>query len=164
MTARTIIGALVQNRYRRHFCLPNYTPAKWWECDVFELTKSGYMREYEVKVSRSDFFADKSKTREVFHGWLKPRTEENKHDLIAAGDPRGPSLFWYVTPAGLIQPSELPVWAGLIEIVEGSLAEREIVAAPRIHREKCRDGVRKHALSVCYWRMHFLRSQTKDAA
>jgi hypothetical protein len=161
MTGRDIIRSMVRVRWREGFCLPNYTPDQWWECDVFEITKAGYFREYEVKVSRSDFFADAKKEVERWpNGWAPGATKvvERKHDLLAAGSARGPSLFFYVTPAGLLQPHELPVWAGLIEVSQREghsiLIEREVTPAPRLHREKIADDIRRHALGVCYYRMH----------
>jgi len=164
MNAREIIISMVAMRWREGFCLPNYTPDKWWECDVFEVTKAGYVTEYEVKISRADFFADAKKEREVFpRGYGEPSVFEKKHDLLAAKSPRGPSRFFYVTPAGLLDPSEIPVWAGLIEVEAHTpelhcsrFREREITTAPRLHREKIADHVRQHALGVCYYRMHEL--------
>jgi len=161
MNGRTIIRAILISRYRRTFCLPNYTPHNWWECDVFEMTKAGYFREFEVKISRADFFADAGKEWE-FGSWSTGYKTARKHDLLAAGDPRGPAAFYYVTPPGLIASTELPLWAGLIEIHALNdrhgprFLEKEIQAAPRLHNQKAADGVRKHAMSVCYWRMHGL--------
>lgn len=178
MTGRDIIRFLVRNRWREKFVLPNYTPSDWFECDVFELTKADYMREYEVKISRADFFADAKKERLIRDtGRWEPMPEaeakypghqryvfdmERKHTLLASGDTRGPVHFWYVTPKGLIQQHELPVWAGLIEIEDRGgeesilwrLVEREVVPAPKLHKSKASDDVRHHALGVCYWRMH----------
>lgn len=169
MTGRDIIRSMVRMRWREGFCLPNYTPGHWWECDVFEITKAGYFREYEVKVSRGDFFADAKKVRERWpDGWSPgaQKVTENKHDLLAAGSTRGPSAFYYVTPAGLLQPHEVPVWAGLIEVAAhapemhcSTLIEREVTAAPRLHREKISDDIRRHALGVCYYRMHEVLSR-----
>jgi hypothetical protein len=34
-----------------------------WEADVFEVTKSGYLYEYEVKITRADFKKDAEKCR-----------------------------------------------------------------------------------------------------
>lgn len=162
LTAGNIIDALIRPRWRRNFVLPNYTPAGWWECDVFEMTEAGFFREYEVKVSRGDFFADANKAKT---GWkvedrrLVQTEGERKHDLLAAGSPKGPCLFWYVTPPGLVRPDELPAWAGLIEMTGRGWAAREQVIrpAPKLHREKVADGVASHARGVCYWRMHDLR-------
>jgi RNA polymerase primary sigma factor len=35
--------------------LPNYTPDKWHECDVFGVTRAGYFHEFEIKLTRADF-------------------------------------------------------------------------------------------------------------
>ncbi len=162
MNARAIIRQMISERYRQSFCVPNYTPDKWWECDVFELTKADYMREYEVKISRADFFADSSKEKEVYpRGYGEPVVTENKHALLAVGDPRGPSAFFWVTPAGLLKPHEIQDWAGLIEIITDErypkrLFERVVIEAPRLHKQKCDDAIRRHALGICYYRMHDL--------
>lgn len=173
MTAAQIVALLVGNRYRRGFVLPHYTPHRWWECDVFEATEAGYFREYEVKVSRADFLKDAAKARTVYanepvpeaerqHPWQRTRLVERrgdgKHELLAAGDPRGPSRFWFVTPTGLLKPEEVPEWAGLIEVDQrkARLVEREVRKAPRRHGEKIEAARYEHAKGVCYWRMHTL--------
>lgn len=174
MSAREIIQSLISTRLRAAFCVPNFTPANWWECDVFEITKAGYFREYEVKLSRADFFADaKKEQRKPGAGrWVEGGdgqraryvTEmENKHALLGAADPRGPVQFWFVTPPGLLTLADLPAWAGLIEVTDrgagftfGRFAEHEVKAAPRLHRTKIDDAIRRHALTACYYRMHDL--------
>lgn len=45
----------------RDLVMPNYTPKKWFECDVMAVTKAGYLEEYEIKLSASDFKADAKK-------------------------------------------------------------------------------------------------------
>lgn len=79
------------------------------------------------------------------------------------GDIRGPAEFSFVAPAGLIAVQELPHWAGLIEIhpvaPDGLTWSRrwrlsEVVAAPRLHREKANPKIREHMMSVCYYRFH----------
>jgi len=160
MTAWDIARSIMRDRYRRNFCLPNYTPRRWWECDVFELTTAGYFREYEIKLTRSDFAVDAKKRRSLWNRGEQNVVEE-KHALLAAADPRGPTRFWYVTPAGLIAPAELPAWAGLIEVEPPRehpywwrLRRREIVRAPTLHREKLPEAKAEHARSVLYWRLH----------
>lgn len=157
MTEFDLQRPLMRDRYRRHFVLPNYEPkvngrTRWWECDVFEVTDSGYWREYEIKISRADFFADAKKDRPVAYNYLPGAARETKHQVLARGDRAGPSRFWYVMPAGLIKPEELPSWAGLIEFAGNY--ERQVVAAPPIHNEKVDPRIVAHARSVCYWRMH----------
>lgn len=146
----------MRDRWRRAFVLPNYTPARWWECDLFELTDGGFFREYEVKLSRGDFFADAKKAAPIYpRPYGMPERVENKHALLSGRDTRCPSQFWFVTPAELIKPAEVPEWAGLIEIRDsgGRLYEKEAVKAPRLHRLKFPANA-AHARTVCYWRMH----------
>ena len=69
-----------------------------WESDCLYITKSGYLWEFEVKVTRSDFFADAAK--------------ETKHRALLNGS--GPARFYYVCPEGLITPDECPPHAGLL--------------------------------------------------
>jgi hypothetical protein len=154
----TLIQQVIMGRYyRRSFVLPNYTPLKWWECDVFEITAAGYFREFEIKLNIADFRADCKKARGVL----------NKHELLSQGDRRGPSQFYYVTPKGLLFTSDgpqvnkdaiLPPWAGLLEVgpKRGWLRVEEVVKAPRLHREKANPKIREKAEGTIYWRMHNL--------
>jgi hypothetical protein len=107
------------------FC-PNYTPVGWGECDVWTITKSGYVTEYEIKVSKPDFMADMRKT---VNGQLK-------HDLLAQG--KGPSRFWYVVTHAIGDLSlELacPAHAGLI-VVEANGFAKVRREAPRLNKTK----------------------------
>lgn len=69
-------------------------------------------RAYEVKISRSDFRRDSA---------IKQREARLFSDQ-----------FFYVTPAGLLRPEEIPDWAGLIEFADGKF--RTVVNAP--YRDK----------------------------
>jgi hypothetical protein len=165
VNAGDAIRTLLVSRWRRNFCLPNFTPRRWWECDLFELTAAGYFREYEVKVSLADFRADAGKESTA---WTpgQGRRVERKHDLLARGDPRGPSRFWYVVPAGLVDVAAVPAWAGLIEMhTAPSCAwyrERVVRPAPRLHREACPAAAAQHARGICCWRMHELRNRLAE--
>jgi hypothetical protein len=147
----------------RSFCLPRYTPTKWWECDVFELTGSGYFREYEIKMSVADFKADAEKSHDYGRiPWGTPSDIRKKHDLLAAGDTRGPVEFSFVTPKGLLTPEMIPQWAGLIELVDRGEGHRPthrwsavtIVRAPRLHTTKANPKIHPNALGNCYYRFH----------
>ncbi len=157
----------IQFALRREFlsgcemCLPNYTPANWWECDFFHLTKAGYMVEHEIKVSRSDFFADAKKSKFTGVGRSKEfpgGREDFKHQLLSNGYEYGPRQFWFVVPEGLIELSEVPEFAGLkvakeVEVwgdpyIKITIAKK----APFLHKHRSPEGVKKHALSVCYYR------------
>jgi len=156
---------LMRERKRRNFCLPNFTPMGWWECDVFELTASGYFREYEIKLSVADFRADarKSDTFSWDAGKLLPEPKTvYKHHYLSEGYAEGPVQFWFVTLAGLLDGETLPPWAGWIELTvrEGHHApayhfsEHERVKAPRLHSEKANPKIRQQALASCYYRYH----------
>ena len=126
MTAAEIGTALIRDRWRRNFCLPTYTPIGWWECDIFEVTAAGVFREYEIKLSRADFFADRRKEQPGKYLGRDPETRQPlrgpagvKHDLLARGYPRGPQRFWFVAPEGILAVADMPLWAGLIVLVIG---------------------------------------------
>jgi len=160
-----IINCIMRDRWRRNLCMPTWTPPKWWECDVFELTEAGYFREYEIKLSRSDFLADRRK-RDSDRWYFEDRDGQrvrvdvpgrSKHELLSSGDIDGPTRFWFVTPEGLLDKSDIPHFAGLIEVRKleksGYVCEREVVKAPKIHNEK-RESLISHAHRSCYYRMH----------
>lgn len=159
-TAKQLIATVLRERFQRSFTIPNYTPLEWWECDVFEVTKAGYFREYEVKLSKADFRADAKKLKERW-SWRAgdglSKTMGNKHELLASHDTRGPVQFWFVSTEGLIPKEEVPEWAGLIEVNfnerMGRWYEHEVKAAPRLHNQKVNDKITTHARGVCYYRL-----------
>lgn len=161
MTAADLTFAVMRDRWQRNFVLPNYTPAGWWEADVFELTEAGYFREYEVKLTRADYRRDADKSREKWVARGTYRTDV-KHELLAGGSEKGPSRFWYVTPVGLIDKAELPEWAGLMEVTdrgpkhrrERRYTLREVAKARQLHKAKIRPTVETDARGTCYWRLH----------
>lgn len=55
-----------------------------WESDFFAMSKSGYCMEVEVKVSRSDFFADFKK--EEKHRMLKDRFDKKEYFIYRFSD------------------------------------------------------------------------------
>lgn len=166
-TAYELIQKLIVEKCHKSTMLANYTPGNWWECDVFQLTQAGYWHEYEVKVSRSDFFADKKKSKWGPFVGLKDRREYvTKHEVLELGLTSGPSRFSFVTPKGLLGIHELPKWAGLIEgeKTEGNfILLRTVRSAPRIHNEKARDGMYRRAMNTGYhryhWQMHGITRQ-----
>lgn len=74
------------------------------ECDVFRITQTDYVFEYEIKVSRADFFND-----------FKKECHGNKHEnLKTASGEWCPNRFFFVVPKGLVKVTEVPDYAGLI--------------------------------------------------
>lgn len=142
-----------------------------WESDKLIWTKSGYIYEFEIKVSRADFRND-FKNKKEKHLILKGPTEEerfmphfyesyehNRHlyssfedyvsrvspdsrDLIA--NHRRPNYFYYAVPEGLIQPEEVPEYAGLIWILKEYRDVRAAYTVPKqapvLHKRKYKDG------------------------
>lgn len=133
-----------------------------WEADLFSVTSSGYTYEIEVKISRSDFFADFKKTKHHFfksyktgygimnlgetwicEGWpMTKQFPELKDFEIRKTNisPRAftyrscPNKFMYACPVGLIESHEIPDYAGLIYIMDSG-QPRVIKKAPFLHKD-----------------------------
>ena len=90
------------------------------EADVLSILKSGYITEFEVKISRSDFKADAKK-----HKW--------KHYELRIKNSI-PNYFYYVCPENLIDKSEIQSYAGLIYVSMEGL--KIIKKAKILHRHK----------------------------
>lgn len=173
-TARDIQRRIMADSYRRK-CIscPNYTPKDWWECDVFELSKSNFYTEYEIKLSRADFKADRYKTERTWgfdDGYQM--IERNKHQCLSNRIKTGPNRFYFVVPPGIVTLADIPEWAGYIEAewLNGKrqfpVYIRTIKQAPRLHKEKLPETIRSHLLRTFYHRYQwwFLHVQNKEAA
>ena len=130
---------------------PNYTPMNWWECDVWLVSKAGYVTEYEIKVSAADFRADRNKDRRVVKSgeWQ----DVNKHHEI--GSDVGPSRFYYVVPKALAElQAEIPEWAGFAVLRSDDDPRwgiRVLKDAPKLHTKK----VRKREIELAKRRMWY---------
>ena len=84
------------------------------ECDVLSISKSDYIYEYEVKISRSDFKADFKKGK---HKLIteKKFSNESSSDTFNF---YSPNYFYFVVPENLISIDEIPEYAGLIYMKE----------------------------------------------
>lgn len=142
-----------------------------WESDKLIETKTGYIYEFEIKISKADFKNDfKNKVdKHVILGWKKdsgqvylPSFLEKCEEMEerAKNSPRSiytigyrqanekyfrierykrPNKFYYAVPEGLIQPEEVPAYAGLIWVTSnGGLIEKK--KAPYIHKDKYNDA------------------------
>lgn len=101
----------------------------YWESDFFVLRQNGYICDYEIKITRSDYFADFKKL--------------TKHEILPKGHYTGwkgkivdsirPNKFYFVVPKDLIKKEEVPAYAGLIYVSEtGQLTF--VKEAPFLHR------------------------------
>lgn len=79
------------------------------ECDVISISKSNYIYEYEIKISRSDFKKDILKQKHKF-------ILNEKYTKVSKGETvyLVPNYFSYITPKGLVNIDEVPDYAGLI--------------------------------------------------
>lgn len=115
-----------------------------WESDYFSLTKSGYSREVEIKVSKSDYKADFKKKKHIYllscynkEGYFykgKFRGWKNKHQEIKWFVENIPNRFYFAMPKNMIDIDEIPSYAGLI-YVDG-WKTKVIKKAPLLHRNK----------------------------
>lgn len=147
LTERLIQNRLWQawGRVTGTLLVPNYTPADWYECDLFYVTAAGYMREYEIKITVADFRKDAAKGTSHNGRW--------KHHRLGLGDPQGPHQFWYVVPEGLIVAADVPAHAGLFYIDPAKYRPIMIKRAPHLHQKGVGEEVLTHARGVCYYRM-----------
>lgn len=156
LTERAIQRGLMNHFGSSFQCAcPNFTPSKWWECDLWAVTKAGYVVEYEIKMSVGDFAADRHKARNGYCYETLTPIHRNKHELLAAGD-CVPSRFFFVVPHDLsetIRP-RLPAFAGLVKVKgSGRWCECHIVVpAPKLHRNQVADGEIAHAMKATYYR------------
>ena len=100
------------------------------ECDVISISKSDYIYEYEVKISKADFKKDFIKEKHT-------HIVNEKFTYVRKGEQlwRVCNYFNYVVPKDLISVEEVPEYAGLIYINEDFTFD--IVKKPRLlHKVK----------------------------
>jgi len=121
------------------------------ELDVISLAKSGYVSEFEVKVSRSDFRADAKKSKWQYINWcLESKSELSSRYL--------PNYFTYVCPLingkGIILESDLKPYMGLIYFQDGELIT--VRKSKIIHKNKHNIlNLLTKMLRVNNWRHYF---------
>lgn len=115
-----IIGRMQVLKYHSPVC-ENVSQVFTHEMDVMSVSKAGIVFEFEVKVSRSDFLADKKKRKHTFFDPVVPE--------------QTPNYFSYVCPKDLISISEVQWYAGLYWICENG--QILIMKNPkRLHTQK----------------------------
>lgn len=143
MNETTIQNALYRHfRRKRHsLTVPNCGALKG-EADLLSVTKADFVHEVEVKCCASDFRRD-FETKWTKHWQLK--NGENVQRGI-------PNYFWFATPPGVVEPAEVPDYAGLMHVGDGEVAV--VRDAPRLHSEKLSTRSRRYitrGLSIRYW-------------
>ena len=166
-----------------------------WESDKLIWTKSGYIYEFEIKISRSDFKNDfkhkkekhivlastiaRDKAKEIQMSLFEQKEQENRHwsremlerrygdiDAMAKGK-RMPNYFYYAVPTGMLEPDEVPPYAGLIYIDSEyryvKQSYRIVKEAPQLHKTKYTDAELNLGEKFYYNWQTALRNQ-RDAA
>ena len=113
--------------------IPNFYDGPY-EMDVFRLMKSGYVIEYEIKISKQDFKKDFTKAHST--GWGTRKRTTFKHEELIGGR-RMCNRFFFVVPEGLITMNDIPNHAGLIYFNGSTLYV--VKNAPLLHRIKITD-------------------------
>lgn len=156
LTAKTIqIGLYWHLRGASDLMIPRYTPRDWWECDLWRLTKAAFVDEYEIKLTVSDFRADRTKSMSAgatFDLELRKyvsKPAKNKHEMLATHE-GGPNRFWFVIPDPMRHMVMLPSWAGLITVSPGG-QPRIRTDAPKRHNRKW-EGNRIKLMDAFYHR------------
>ena len=101
--------------------LPNtYYYLKRIEADLLGITKSDYVYEYEIKLSRPDLLADKKKSNRLTRKYLqsigckvKTPYDKTKHEWLYLGSLL-PNYFTYIIKEGIGDIRDIPEWSGLI--------------------------------------------------
>jgi len=104
-----------------------------WESDYLAITKSGYLYEGEVKISRADFKKDFDKKKK--HKILK----ESYDKLEGMEGIKRPHYFFYAVPENLITEDEVPEYAGLVYITQHWPFAEWVKKPPKLHNEKFSD-------------------------
>ncbi len=170
--------ALVAHFNSHQLYCPNTTTVFPWEADLVSVTRSNFIHEYEIKISRSDFLADFKKTK---HRLLKEKwsnghsysiTKDELEKICAKWEPEArealthlhyneikqiPNYFWFVCYGFDVSLEEIPEYAGYIKIEESVdyIFVNRIKEPPRIHRHKLDDKQREHlygSINARYWK------------
>lgn len=123
------INRLLLNHLRKrpdfNIITTNYSWNLHFEADVYQVKKSGFTVEYEIKCSRGDFLKDFSKSKKYFDNSKGSYVEFKKHEWlidkeIACNTHQNkfkPNEFYFVCPSGIIKRDEINDRYGLIEIL-----------------------------------------------
>jgi hypothetical protein len=163
MTSIEISDIILNDLSDRHFpvFLRNYEGAGMHEADVLGINTGGYIYEFEIKRSRSDFFADfknkiykhqlliKRDSISIYDEWHRGKKTGQKYEVINI-----PNRFYYVCEVGLIQKDEIPEYAGLIYIMpDKSIKEEKL--AKLLHKNKANQRIFARVATILSQRVVF---------
>lgn len=120
--------------------VPNSTSIFMWEADLISVTRSWFVHEYEIKISRADYLRDSKK--------------DDKHYYLKCGKQYAPNYFWYATIGFDIEP---PEHAGWLKIAYDEKHFRYCVRvmreARRLHDGKLSEDKRQAVARLLAWRL-----------
>jgi hypothetical protein len=134
------------------------------EADVFGINKTGYICEFEIKRSRSDYLADfknkehkhkKLSTRESIH--IIPTYKFGKKTIETSDIILIPNRFSYACESGLISKDEVPEYSGLYYVDKYGI--KAIKYPPLLHKTKATSDIYEHVAHTLSYRMVFGCSQ-----
>lgn len=140
-----------------------------WESDFIAITQSGIVHEYEIKLSKLDYYSDlrnkKNKHTILQNGWRWPGVRERQVQNLQlfVRDEAGhiicsrPNYFWYVCPEGII--SEVPEYAGLMTTNGQYFSSNSAIKkqAPKLHKDKLEEKKERQLLISIYYRYWKMR-------
>ena len=128
-TIQAVLMGYAMETKKHQFAVPNVTLIYPWEADMISVTSSWLVHEYEIKISRSDFIADKNKKmkhsdlRQRYSTGEEMRKPKTAHEralfdmgLTSPFKRSTPNYFWYVTNGFDIETAEIPSYAGWMTV------------------------------------------------
>lgn len=165
MKTNDIADTIINDLSRRSFpiFLTTYQGCGMDEADVFGINRNGYMYEFEIKRSRSDFQAEfrnkkykhekltKRNAIRIYDEWDKGKRTGNTYEHIMI-----PNRYYFACPPGLIKLDEVPDYAGLIYIDSGYYnGLHEIKSAKLLHRNKANPKIYERVATILSQRIIF---------
>lgn len=155
MTANEIQHIIINSLAERSFQIfsTNTDSALSFEADVIGINPNGYIYEYEVKLSRSDFKAEfRNKVHK--HKMLSEKKATHEYAVYEKGKKtlkmkthiQIANRFYFACPTDLIKLDEIPSYAGLIYVSKSGV---EIIKnAPLLHKNKANTRIFKRLATV----------------
>lgn len=143
MTTNEIEHLIIRSLIDRQFpiFITKFAGRGFAEADVLGINRNGYIYEYEIKRSRSDYFSEfknkpfkhnklaKRQSIYIYDEWKNGRKTGDTTELITI-----PNKYYIVCEDNLIASNEVPEYAGLIYIRGYSLTEQK--TAKFLHKNK----------------------------
>lgn len=133
---------------------------------MISVTAKGYMNEFEIKVSKSDFKADKLKKKHAdIEFWMNGVTETNfvgrdgyVHPRLKRNIVQPANRLWYVVPEFLITAAHVNSLHGLIYVSDTGHV-KIIKQAPLLHKTPMPESYKEQIARSYMWRYWRLRNK-----